>query len=137
VVSHDRYFMDKIVDHLFVFRGEGEIEDFPGNYSDFRSYEDSAEPVKDDTPKEKVNWKDNQSKKAGLNFNEQKEFSKIEREIKDLEYKKKQIEDDFSNGTVSDDDMIAKGLELQKIIDTLEEKEERWFELSTKMEEKE
>lgn len=135
VVSHDRYFMDKIVDHLFVFRGEGEIEDFPGNYSDFRIYEDSVEPVKDDAPKEKVNWKDNKPKKAGLSFNEQKEFSKIEREIKDLEYQKKQIEDGFSNGTVSDNDMISKGLELQKIIETLEEKEERWFELSSKMEE--
>ncbi len=135
VVSHDRYFMDKIVDHLFVFRGEGEIEDFPGNYSDFRIYEDSVEPVKDDTSKEKVNWKDNQPKKSGLSFNEQKEFSKIEREINDLEYQKKQIEDGFSNGTVSDDEMISKGLELQKIIETLEEKEERWFELSSKMEE--
>jgi len=134
VVSHDRYFMDKIVDHLFVFRGEGEIEDFPGNYSDFRIYEDSAEPVKDDTPKEKVNWKDNQPKKSGLSFNEQKEFSRIEREIKDLEYNKKQIEDGFSNGTISDADMISRGLELQKIIETLEEKEERWFELSAKME---
>ncbi|MEG1376683.1 MAG: ABC-F family ATP-binding cassette domain-containing protein [Myroides sp.] len=135
VVSHDRYFMDKIVDHLFVFRGEGEIEDFPGNYSDFRIYEDSAEPVKDDAPKEKVNWKGNQPKKGGLNFNEQKEFSKIEREIKDLEYQKKQIEDGFSNGTISDDEMISKGLELQKIIETLEQKEERWFELSSKLEE--
>ncbi|MEG0917505.1 MAG: ABC-F family ATP-binding cassette domain-containing protein [Myroides sp.] len=135
VVSHDRYFMDKIVDHLFVFRGEGEIEDFPGNYSDFRIYEDSAEPVKDDAPKEKVNWKGNQPKKGGLNFNEQKEFSKIEREIKDLEYQKKQIEDGFSNGTISDDEMISKGLELQKIIENLEQKEERWFELSSKLEE--
>lgn len=135
VVSHDRYFMDKIVDHLFVFRGEGEIEDFPGNYSDFRIYEDSAEPVKDDTPKEKVNWKDNQPKKAGLNFNEQKEFSKIEREIKDLEFKKKQIEEEFSNGTVSDDKIQVKADELQKIIQNLEEKEERWFELSAKLEE--
>lgn len=135
VVSHDRYFMDKIVDHLFVFRGEGEIEDFPGNYSDFRIYEDSAEPVKDDTPKEKVNWKDNQPKKAGLNFNEQKEFSKIEREIKDLEFKKKQIEEEFSNETVSDDKIQVKADELQKIIRNLEEKEERWFELSAKLEE--
>lgn len=135
VVSHDRYFMDKIVDHLFVFRGEGEIEDFPGNYSDFRIYEDSAEPAKDESPKEKVNWKDNQPKKAGLSFNEQKEYSKIEREIKDLEHKKKQIEDAFSNGTFSDDELITKGIELQKTIDSLEEKELRWFELSEKREE--
>src|SRR5690606_27567095 len=91
VVSHDRYFMDKIVDHLFVFRGEGEIEDFPGNYSDFRAYEDSVEPVKDDSPKEKSNWKEQQVKQ-GLSFIEQKEFQKIEREIKDLEHQKKQIE---------------------------------------------
>ena len=135
VVSHDRYFMDKIVDHLFVFRGQGEIEGFPGNYSDFRIYEDSVEPVKDDAPKEKVNWKENQPKKAGLSFNEQKEFSKIEREIKDLEYKKKQIEEEFSKGSVSDDKIQQKADELQKIIQTLEEKEERWFELSAKMDE--
>jgi len=135
VVSHDRYFMDKIVDHLFVFRGEGEIEDFPGNYSDFRAYEDSAEPVKEE-PKEKVNWKQDQPKKAGLSFNEQKEYSKIEREIKDLEHKKKQIEDAFSNGTFSDDELITKGIELQKTIDSLEEKELRWFELSEKLEER-
>ena len=134
VVSHDRYFMDKIVDHLFVFRGEGEIEDFPGNYSDFRIYEDSVEPIKDDAPKEKVNWKENQPKKAGLSFNEQKEYSKIEREMKDLEYEKKQIEDAFSNGTFSDDELVTKGIELQKIIDALEEKELRWFELSEKLE---
>lgn len=133
VVSHDRYFMDKIVDHLFVFRGEGEIEDFPGNYSDFRAYEDSVEPIKEE-PKEKVNWKENQPKKAGLSFNEQKEYAKIEREIKDLEYKKKEIEDLFSAGTLSDEELVAKGVDLQKIIDALEEKEMRWFELSEKME---
>ena len=134
VVSHDRYFMDKIVDHLFVFRGEGEVEDFPGNYSDFRTYEDSAEPVKDETPKEKNNWKE-KTVKAGLTFNEQKEFSKIEREIKDLEEKKIKIEQEFSDGKVSDKDIEAKSIELQKIIEAIEQKEERWFELSAKMEE--
>lgn len=134
VVSHDRYFMDKIVDHLFVFRGQGEVEDFPGNYSDFRIYEDSAEPVREE-PKEKVSWKENQPKKAGLSFNEQKEFSKIEREIKDLEYRKKQIEDAFSEGLVTDDKIQSKATELQDILKGLEEREERWFELSLKMEE--
>jgi ATP-binding cassette subfamily F protein uup len=135
VVSHDRYFMDKIVDHLFVFRGQGEIEDFPGNYSDFRTYEDSAEPVK----AEKVesanakSWKEKQVK-SGLTFNEQKEFQKIEREIKDLEFKKKEIEAEFAEGKVADDKIEAKANELQKIIQSLEEKEERWFELSAKME---
>ena len=133
VVSHDRYFMDKIVDHLFVFRGEGEVEDFPGNYSDFRAYEDSAEPEKNET-KEKVNWKQNNPTTSGLNFNEQKEFNKIEREIKDLEYEKKQIENLFAEGKVADADITKKAEELQAIINKLEAKEERWFELSSKME---
>lgn len=135
VVSHDRYFMDKIVDHLFVFRGEGQIEDFPGNYSDFRAYEDSAEPkTLSNVSTEKVNWKEKNTTSIGLNFNEQKEFNKLEREIKDLEYHKKQIEQEFADGKVSDDKIEAKANELQKIIQSLEAKEERWFELSSKME---
>ena len=135
VVSHDRYFMDKIVDHLFVFRGEGQIEDFPGNYSDFRSYEDSAEPkVLSSVSTEKTSWKEKNTASAGLNFNEQKEFNKLEREIKDLEYNKRQIEQEFADGKVADDKIEAKANELQKIIQSLEEKEERWFELSSKME---
>ena len=137
VVSHDRYFMDKIVDHLFIFRGEGQIEDFPGNYSDFRAYEDSSEPTKKELNSvntEKNSWKQNNSTAAGLNFNEQKEFNKIEREIKDLEYEKKQIENLFAEGKVSDAEITTKANELEKIIKKLEEKEERWFELSSKME---
>lgn len=133
VVSHDRYFMDKIVDHLFVFRGEGEVEDFPGNYSDFRVYEDSAEPEKNDAPKEKNNWKEKQIKQ-GLTFAEQKEFQKIERELKDLEYNKKQMEQQFADGSIAPEQIQDKAVELQKIIQLLEEKEERWFELSAKME---
>ncbi len=131
MVSHDRYFMDKIVDHLFVFRGEGEVEDFPGNYSDFRSYEDSVEPIREEKTDgaNKTNWKEQQAKK-GLTFNEQKEFQRIERDIKDLEFDKKQIEDAFTDGKVADADIEAKAAKLQKIIKTLEEKEERWFELS-------
>ena len=137
VVSHDRYFMDKIVDHLFIFRGEGKIEDFPGNYSDFRAYEDSVEPTKKElnsVTTEKNSWKQNNSTAAGLNFNEQKEFNKIEREIKDLEYEKKQIENLFAEGKVADNEIESKATELQKVIEKLEEKEERWFELSSKME---
>jgi ATP-binding cassette subfamily F protein uup len=134
VVSHDRYFMDKIVDHLFVFRGEGIIEDFPGNYSDFRAYEDSAEPKNlSNVSNEKVNWKEKQVKE-GLTFNEQKEFQKIEREIKDLEFEKKQIEQLFADGKVADTEIEKKANELQVIICKLEDKEERWFELSSKME---
>lgn len=133
VVSHDRYFMDKIVDHLFVFTGEGQVEDFPGNYSDYREYEDSVEPVKEE-PKEKVNWKQKQEK-SGLSFNEQKEYTKLEREIQKLEQNKIDIETEFSNGQVSDDKIQAKANELEKILNEIEQKELRWFELSAKMEE--
>jgi len=131
VVSHDRYFMDKIVDHLFVFRGEGEIEDFPGNYSDFRTYEDSIEPVKEEAPKEKINWKENQVQN-GLTFQEQKELQKIEREMTKLEEQKQEIEKEFADGKVQENQIDEKANALKKIIKELEEKEERWFELSAK-----
>src|SRR5690554_1616126 len=88
VVSHDRYFMDKIVDHLFVFRGNGSIDDFPGNYTDFRVYEDSNIQEKRDTasvaPKPKQDWKVDKPK-AKLSYNEQKEYQKLEKEITALE----------------------------------------------------
>ncbi|HLV46118.1 MAG TPA: ABC-F family ATP-binding cassette domain-containing protein [Flavobacterium sp.] len=133
VVSHDRYFMDKIVDHLFVFRGNGIVEDFPGNYSDFRTYEDSIEPEKDDTPKEKSNWKEKQVQN-GLTYQEQRELQKIEREIKDLELSKKKIEQEFSDNLVLPEDIEQKSNELQEIIQKMETKEERWFELLEKSE---
>jgi len=134
VVSHDRYFMDKIVDQLFVFRGQGEIETFPGNYSDFRAYEDSADVAqKEENKTEKKEWKQN-NPTGNLTFNEQKEFQKIEREIKDLEIDKTKIEQLFADGKVADADIEKKAKELENIIKKIETKEERWFELSAKME---
>ncbi len=135
VVSHDRYFMDKIVDHLFVFRGEGVVEDFPGNYSDFRAYEDSADvQQKEDNKVEKKAWKE-KNPTGNLTFNEQKEFQKLEREIKDLEIEKVKIEKLFSDGKVADNEIESKAVELQSVIEKMEQKEERWFELSAKNEE--
>ncbi|WP_291145505.1 ABC-F family ATP-binding cassette domain-containing protein [Flavobacterium sp. UBA7680] len=134
VVSHDRYFMDKIVDHLFIFRGQGEIENFPGNYSDFRAYEDSADVAqKEENKAEKKDWKQN-NPTGNLSFNEQKEYQKIEREIKDLEIEKTKIEQLFADGKVADADIEKKANELQTIINKIEAKEERWFELSAKIE---
>ncbi|AOW11032.1 ABC-F family ATP-binding cassette domain-containing protein [Flavobacterium gilvum] len=134
VVSHDRYFMDKIVDQLFVFRGQGEIETFPGNYSDFRAYEDSADVAqKEENKSEKKDWKQN-NPTGNLTFNEQKEFQKIEREIKDLEIEKAKIEQLFSDGKIADADIEKKAKELENLIKKIETKEERWFELSAKME---
>ncbi|MEY4461488.1 MAG: hypothetical protein RLY98_28 [Bacteroidota bacterium] len=134
VVSHDRYFMDKIVDHLFVFRGDGEIEDFPGNYSDFRAYEDSADVAqKEENKAEKKDWKQN-NPTGNLSFNEQKEYQKIEKEIKELEIQKANIEQLFSDGKVADEDIEQKAKELEATIQKIEAKEERWFELSAKIE---
>lgn len=134
VVSHDRYFMDKIVDHLFIFRGAGVIENFPGNYSDFRAYEDSADVAqKEENKSEKKDWKQN-NPTGNLTFNEQKEFQKTEKEIKELENQKAAIEQLFSDGKVADEAIESKAIELEKIISKIEEKEMRWFELSAKNE---
>lgn len=134
VVSHDRYFMDKIVDHLFIFRGNGEIESFPGNYSDFRAYEDSADVAqKEENKADKKDWKQN-NPTGNLTFNEQKEYQKLEKEIKDLEIDKTKIEQLFSDGKVADADIEKKANELQNIINKINQKEERWFELSAKIE---
>ena len=134
VVSHDRYFMDKIVDQLFIFRGQGEIETFPGNYSDFRAYEDSADIAqKEGNKSDKKDWKQN-NPAGNLTFNEQKEYQKIEREIKDLEIEKLKIELLFSEGKIADADIEKKAKELENIINKMENREERWFELSAKLE---
>ena len=133
VVSHDRYFMDKIVDHLFVFRGEGIVEDFPGNYSDFRTYEDStpvaSEPKKVTTSK---GSKESQSE-AKLCFNEQKELNNLESKLKSLEFDKKEIEAKFLEPEL---DMETIGLlsdQLKTLNETIEEKEMRWLELNEKI----
>ncbi len=137
VVSHDRYFMDKIVDHLFVFKGNGIVQDFPGNYTDYRIYESSKSPEPDNTektePKAKKTWK--KDSKKGLSFNEQKEFNKIERDLKKLEIQKKEIEDLFTEGTLDPEKINEESQKLQKIIQQIEENEMRWFELSELMEE--
>ena len=138
VVSHDRYFMDKIVDHLFIFRGQGVVEDFPGNYSDFRAYEDSADVAQKEIASNlamtaKKEWKQNNAT-GNLTFNEQKEYQKTEKEIKELEAQKISIEQLFADGKVADDSIEKKANELQNIINKIETKEERWFELSAKME---
>ena len=133
VVSHDRYFMDKIVDSLFVFRGEGIIENFPGNYSDFRTYEDSKTKEVTVAPKEVVEVVKT-TNKGTLSYNEKREFGTLEKDIENLQKKKVIIEEQFANGSISPEDINDKSIELQKIIDEKETKEERWFELSMKLE---
>ena len=135
VVSHDRYFMDKIVDHLFVFKGYGEVEDFPGNYTDYRVYEESVPPT-DDTPKKeatKNTWRKDGMK--GLSFNEQKEYNRLEKEIAQLEEKKTAIEATFAEGSLSGNEIQEQSVALQETLTAIEEKTERWFELTEKLEE--
>ena len=134
VVSHDRYFMDKIVDHLFVFNGNGEVDDFPGNYTDYRVYEESTPPL-DDSPKKeatKNTWRKDGMK--GLNFNEQKEYNRLEKEIAQLEEKKTSIEAAFAEGTLTNEQIQAQSVALQETLTAIEVKTERWFELTEKME---
>lgn len=133
VVSHDRYFMDKIVDHLFVFKGKGEVEDFPGNYTDYRVYEESTPPA-DETPKKettKNTWRKDGMK--GLSFNEQKEYNRLEKEIAALEEKKVAIEAAFAAGNLSPDEIQSQSVALQETLMFIEEKTERWFELTEKL----
>ena len=137
VVSHDRYFMDKIVDHLFIFRGNSVIEDFPGNYSDFRTYEDSkpseSKTISDDTNANKDNWKA-QDTKSKLSYNEQKEHAKLEREVAKLEREKETLESKFATEAWDPEEIQKQSIILQKLIQNLEKKTERWFLLSDKME---
>ena len=136
VVSHDRYFMDKIVDHLFVFRGDGVVDDFPGNYSDFRVYEDSrvANEKEESSTGEKKTWKKDSNTQNKLTYNEQKEYNRLERELNNLESQKAVIEAQFTAGELSEEEINAKSAELQQIITQIESATERLFELMLKME---
>ncbi len=133
VVSHDRYFMDKIVDHLFVFEGEGKIKDFPGNYSDFRDWlgekiKEQKIPEKKSTPKQKTST----AEVRKLSFHEKKELEQLEKDIVSLEKEKNLIEDFFNSGQGSSDELVTKSQRHGEIRDLLEEKEMRWLELSEK-----
>lgn len=133
VVSHDRYFMDKIVDHLFVFRGNAEVEDFPGNYTDFRFYEDSK-PTTDVTSEKKQDTRE-KTTTVKLSYKEKLEFSNLESEIEALESKKNVLEKAFSDTTTLPPDKINElSLSLQQTLKTIAQKEERWLELSLKLE---
>ncbi|HKJ48487.1 MAG TPA: ABC-F family ATP-binding cassette domain-containing protein [Christiangramia sp.] len=132
VVSHDRYFMDKIVDHLFVFRGEGVIDDFPGNYSDFRDYENNKPKLATSTVGDKKDWKQEDSSR--LTYNEQKELKNLESKLKSLEYDKKALEAKFNDPSLSSERIKEMSEQLKDIIATIETKELRWLELHEKLE---
>lgn len=136
IVSHDRFFMDKIVDHLLVFRGEGEIKDFPGNYTQFREWEslkpkeqaDAKNNAADNEKKEKREFVGEQRRKK--TYKEKCEFEHLEKEIAALEKEQKTIEVALCSGTLSIDELTEKSKRLPLVKDELEEKEMRWLELS-------
>ncbi len=138
IVSHDRFFMDKIVDHLFVFEGEGKITDFPGNYTIYRNKVEEDEEKSKNKAKAEAKTTEikpkgkpqNENKKQKLSFNEKREFEQLEKEIPELEFQKEKLENQMNSGELAHDELYEKSLELEKIKTLLDEKEFRWLELS-------
>ena len=134
VVSHDRYFMDKVVDHLLVFKGQGEIKDFPGNYTQYREFS-SGEKEEEKSEKSAKNEKKQPANnvataKRKLSYKEKRELEQLEKEIATLEAEQKQIEEALCGGTTSVDEITALSKRLPVLKDELDEKSMRWLELS-------
>ncbi|SDO46888.1 ATP-binding cassette, subfamily F, uup [Prevotella communis] len=134
VVSHDRYFMDKVVDHLLVFKGQGEIKDFPGNYTQYREWQ-ALQPKESASAAQKpakvtTDTRSERETKRKMSFKEKREFEQLEKEIATLEDEKKQIEDALSSGTLSVDEITQMSKRLPLLNDELDEKSMRWLELS-------
>ena len=136
IISHDRFFMDKTVDHLFVFEGNGVIKDFPGNYSDYRDWKtlqekEQNQKVKTENPsKSETDWKQ-RDKSNKMTFKEKREFETLEKEINELNEEKKQIEILFQSGAEADE-IMQQSQRYEEIKSMLDEKEMRWLELSEK-----
>ena len=141
VVSHDRFFMDKVVDHMLVFQGDCKIKDFPGNYTDYRQWKE----LKDEEERElaELEKKSNQHKQATtqqpknnntegkrkLSFNEKREYEQLTKDIESLEKEKAELETALASGTLSNDELVQKSQRFQEVTDLLDEKELRWLEL--------
>jgi len=129
-VSHDRYFMDRLVDHLFVFEGEGQVKDFPGNYTDYRENVAADGKLKIDKPKLKDPVKDRASEKRKLTYNEKKEYDTIESVIDLLEQEKVAIGTQFNDAGLDAEKMKELGVRLKEIEEEIELKTNRWMELA-------
>lgn len=138
VVSHDRYFMDKVVDHLLVFKGDGEIQDFPGNYTQYRDYqkmkskeEEQQKPAKSSNTSgndAKKDYRNNQKRK--LSFKEKREYEELTDKIAQLEEEKQQLEEELCSGNLSVDELTEKSKRLPILKEELDELELRWLELA-------
>ena len=135
VVSHDRYFMDKVVDHILVFNGQGDIRDFPGNYTQYRAWKEEKDQhersmSKAMQPAASKSERQRQNDKKRMSFKEKREFEQLEKEIEMLEAEKKQLEADLCSGTLSIDALTEKSKRLPFLEAELDEKSLRWLELS-------
>ncbi len=135
VVSHDRYFMDKVVDHLLVFNGGGDIRDFPGNYTQYREWKEAkARHDKEQQaavkPQEAKTAKVRLNDKRRMTYKERREFEQLEQEIATLEAEKKSIEEALCSGTLSVEELTEKSKRLPQLTDLIDEKTMRWLELS-------
>jgi ABC transport system ATP-binding/permease protein len=136
IVSHDRFFMDKIADHIFIFKGNGIIQDFPGNYTQYRNYLEENELSEKPLKKEqvpKIKPKPEDSGQVKLTFKEKRELEQLENEISLLEHRKKSVEELLNSGGLPHDELYTRSLEIGEINSILEEKELRWLELSEKV----
>ncbi|MBQ9293861.1 MAG: ABC-F family ATP-binding cassette domain-containing protein [Bacteroidaceae bacterium] len=134
IISHDRYFMDKVVDHLFVFKGNGEVKDFPGNYTQYRNLNPEPSPKKEETSRKAPNTAGSQTvqrpRKPRMTFRERQEFLALEKDIEALEKEKADIEAALSSGTISTQEIIDLSKRLPVVNTELDEKSMRWLELS-------
>lgn len=134
IVSHDRYFMDKVVDHLLVFKGNGEVQDFPGNYTQYREWRSlkSKDEEKDNNTAQKAAAvrEKRHSDKRRMTYKERQEYAKLEQEIAQLEAERKLLEEQLCSGTLSVDELTEKSKRLSVLKEELDEKEMRWLELS-------
>jgi ATP-binding cassette subfamily F protein uup len=132
IVSHDRYFMDKVVDHLFVFEGSGVIRDFPGNYSIYRDQKEveRQQSLRESPVKEKKVKPKQEAPKGKLSFKEKQEFETLGKEIAALEEEKKTLENAFNNSNTSPDELHRMSIRIGEVLSLLDEKEMRWLELS-------
>ena len=137
VVSHDRYFMDKVVDHLLVFKGDGAIKDFPGNYTQYRQWSALQSKEEEKTEKKKNTQKTSatterepNSRPRRLSFKEQREMQQLEKEIEALEAEQRTLEEELCSGKLSVEELTEKSIRLPKLKEELDEKSFRWLELS-------
>ncbi|MCF2637448.1 ribosomal protection-like ABC-F family protein [Prevotella dentalis] len=131
VVSHDRYFMYKVVDHILVFKGEGVIDDFPGNYTQYRQYsalQSKEEAKADASVKEKKSYRNDSRRR--MSYKEKREFEQLEKDIASLEQQQHEIEEALCSGTLSVEELTEKSRLLPKLKEEIDEKSMRWLELS-------